>query len=84
MDFVVNKTTVEVIKEGAFGGTYLRGIYPGDNDKRYKKHGMNLMSWEILIKSAIAQVIMMLVLINIVLNVERHLSSGKMKDAWIL
>ena len=44
MDFVVNKTTVEVIKEGAFGGTYLRGIYPGDNAKRYKKHGMNLMS----------------------------------------
>ena len=44
MDFVVNKTTVEVIEEGAFGGTYLRDIYPGDNGKWYKKHGMNLMS----------------------------------------
>ena len=26
MDFVANKTPVEIIKEGAFGGTYFRGI----------------------------------------------------------
>ena len=29
MDFGANKTPVEVIKEGAFEGTYFREIYPG-------------------------------------------------------
>ena len=29
MDFGANKTPVEIIKEGAFGGTYLRDIYSG-------------------------------------------------------
>ena len=27
MDFGANKTPMEVIREGAFGGTYLRDIY---------------------------------------------------------
>ena len=27
MDFGTNKTLVEIIKEGAFGGTYFRDIY---------------------------------------------------------
>ena len=33
MDFGVNKTPIKVIKEGAFGGTYFRGIYSGVNGK---------------------------------------------------
>ena len=37
MDFGANKTTAEVIKEGAFGGTYFRDIYSGVNDKWYRK-----------------------------------------------
>ena len=37
MDFGVNKTSVEVIKEGAFGGTYFRDIYSGVTGKWYKK-----------------------------------------------
>ena len=37
MDFGANKTPVEIIKEGAFGGTYFRDIYPGVNGKWYKK-----------------------------------------------
>ena len=37
-----------------------------------ESHGKNLMIWRILIKSAIAQIIMMLVLINIVSSVEHH------------
>ena len=37
MDFVVNKTPIEVIREGAFGGTYFRDIYSGVNKKWYKK-----------------------------------------------
>ena len=37
MDFGVNKTSVEIIKEGTFGGTYFRDIYSGVNGKWYKK-----------------------------------------------
>ena len=37
MDFDANKTPVEIIKEGAFGGTYFRDIYSGVNGKWYRK-----------------------------------------------
>ena len=37
MDFGSNKTPVEVIIEGAFGGTYFRDIYSVVNEKSYKK-----------------------------------------------
>ena len=33
MEFGANKTPVEVIKEGAFRGTYFRDIYSGINGK---------------------------------------------------
>ena len=36
MDFKSNKTPVEIIKEGALGGTYFRDIYSGVNNKWYK------------------------------------------------
>ena len=36
MDFKPNETPVEIIKEGSFGGTYFRDIYPGVNHKLYK------------------------------------------------
>ena len=36
MNFSPNKTTIEVIMEGAFGGTYFRDIYSGINEKWYK------------------------------------------------
>ena len=36
MDFSPNKTPIEIIKEGAFGGTYFRDIYSGINGKWYK------------------------------------------------
>ena len=36
MDFNPNKTPIEVIREGAFGGTYFRDIYSGINKKWYK------------------------------------------------
>ena len=71
MDFSANKTPIEIkqlIKEGAFCGTYFRDIYSGGT----KSHGNNLISWKILIKSIIALVITMLVLINMVLNVEHR------------
>ena len=37
MDFGANKRPVEVIKEGAFGGTYFRHIYFSVNGKWYEK-----------------------------------------------
>ena len=37
MHFDANKTPVEGIKEGAFGGAYFRDIYSGVNEKWYKK-----------------------------------------------
>ena len=36
MNFSLNKTSIEKIKEGAFGGTYFRDIYCGVNEKWYK------------------------------------------------
>ena len=37
MDFGTNKTLVEVIQEGAFGGTYFRDIFSDVNHKWSKK-----------------------------------------------
>ena len=36
MDFGANKTPVEVIKGGAFGGRYFKDIYSRDTGKCYK------------------------------------------------
>ena len=37
MNFSINKTPVEVIKEGAFGGTCFRDIYSGIDGKWNRK-----------------------------------------------
>ena len=37
MDFGINKTPVEVIREGAFRSTYFRDIHSGINRKWYRK-----------------------------------------------
>ena len=65
MDFKPNITPIEVIKIGAFGGSYFRDIYSGINDKWYKK---TWKKFDVLN----AQIIMMLVLINMVSSVEHH------------
>ena len=36
MNFSTNKTPIEIIKEGALGGTYFGDIYSGINKKWYK------------------------------------------------
>ena len=69
MDFGPNKTLVEVIKEGVFGGTYFRDIFYGINDKWYKTLWKE---FDELVRRFIVQIIMMLVLINIVLIGEHH------------
>ena len=72
MNFVVNKTPVKVFKEGAFGGTYFKDIYPGVNGKWYRKSWKELNQLKDVVMSFIVQIIMMLVLINMVLSVEHH------------
>ena len=37
IDFGPNKTPLEIIKEGTFGGTYFRDIYSGVNHRLYNK-----------------------------------------------
>ena len=59
MNFSSNKTQIEIIKEGAFGGTYFRDIYSGINGKWYRKSWKEFDQLKILIKSIIAQIIMM-------------------------
>ena len=71
-EFGANKTPAEIIKKGASAGTYFKDIYSSIMVNGIESHGKNLMSWGILIKSIITQIIMMLVLINMVLNVEHH------------
>ena len=44
MDFGANKTPVEVIREGACGGTYFIDIYSGVTGKWLKNHGKNSIS----------------------------------------
>ena len=79
MNFDANKTAVEVIKEGALRGTYLKDISSGIDglEKWFRKSWKefdelkNIDQIEYRSKN-IAQIIMILVLINMVLNVEHH------------
>ena len=43
MDFSPNKTPIEIIKEGAFGGTYFRDIYSGIIGTLPNNHGKKIM-----------------------------------------
>ena len=47
MDFGAKKTPAEVIREGAFGGTYFRDIYSGVNGQWYKKSWNILRVWSV-------------------------------------
>ena len=72
MKFGANKTPVEIIKEGACGGTYFRDIYSGITGKWYRKSWKEFDQLKILIKSIIVQIIMMSVSINMILNAEHR------------
>ena len=48
-----------------------------------ENHGKNLISWKILIKSIILQIMMMSVSINIELNAEHCYGFGEIKDGLI-
>ena len=42
MDFSSNKKPIEIIKEGAFSGTYFRDVCCNINKKWYKNSGKDL------------------------------------------
>ena len=83
MDFGANKTPIEVIKEGALEVLILEAFILVLMGSCTKSHGKSWIGWKILIRSIIAQVIMMLVLINVVLNVKHRLDFGKIKAGLI-
>ena len=78
MDFGANKTSIEVIREGAFKGTYFRDIYSGINEKWYRKSWKKFdqlkdieRNFERKVeRNFIVQIIVMSVSINMVLNAE--------------
>ena len=79
MYFGANKTPIEVIKEGAFGGTYFGDIYSGITGKWQRKSWKELNQLKILIESITLQIIKMSVSINKVLNVEHRQDFGKIR-----
>ena len=72
MNFGTNKTSVKVIKEGVFGGTYFTDIYCSVNGKCYIKSWKEFDQLKDIDQKYYYNVITMLVLINMVLNVEHH------------
>ena len=68
MNFGANKMLIEIIREGAFGGTSFRDIYSGVNGKWYKKSWKEFDQLKKLIRSFIVQIVMMSVSVNMVLN----------------
>ena len=60
MNFGTNKTPVEVIKEGSFGGTYFRNIYSLVNDKFYKNSWKEFKDLKNINKNIKAVIIIML------------------------
>ena len=64
MKLTPNKTPVELIKEGLFGGIYFRTFIMMLMENGIESHAKNLMSWEISIKSIIVHIFMILLLIN--------------------
>ena len=66
MDVGANKTPIEVIREGAFGGTYFRDIYSDINGKWYKNSWKEFDQLKNIDQNIIAQILVMLVSINMV------------------
>ena len=71
MYFGANKMPVEVVREGAFGGTYFRDIQMLVKNGT-KIHEKNLISWKMLMLSFMHQVIMIKIWINTKLKQKHH------------
>ena len=48
MNLSPNKTAIEIIREGAFGGTYFRDIYSGIDEKWYKNSWKEFVQLKII------------------------------------
>ena len=59
MSFSPNKTPIEIIKEGDFGGTYFRDISSGINKNWYKSSWKEFVHLKILTLNFMHQIIMM-------------------------
>ena len=59
MNFSPNKTPIKVIREGVFGGTYFRDIYPGINEKWYKNSCKEFVELKNIYAKFYAHIIMM-------------------------
>ena len=79
MDFSPNKKPIEVIKEGAFGGTYFRDIYSSINGKWCKKSWKEFDQLKDIDQKFYCQIIMMSVSINMVLNAEHYYDFWKIR-----
>ena len=66
MNFTPNKTPVEIISEGAFGGTYFKDIYSGVNGKWYRNSWKEFDLLKDIDPKLYSSIIMMLGLINTV------------------
>ena len=66
MNFTANKTPIEIIKEGAFGGTYFRDIYSSVNSKWYCNSWKEFNFLKTLILNYIQIIVMISMLINII------------------
>ena len=82
MDFGANKTPVEVIKEGALGGTYFRDIYSGIYGEWYKKSKKEFDELKNIDQNYYRS--NYYVSVDMVLNVEYHKDFGKIKAGLIL
>ena len=83
MNFSPNKTPIELIKEGAFGGTYFRDIYSSINGKWCKKSWKEFDQLKDIDQKFYCQIIMMSVSINMVLNAEHYYDFWKIKVGLI-
>ena len=61
MEFHPNLSPIDVIKKGAFGGTYFRDIYSNLNNKFYKNSWKEIKELKNIDKNIIVQSFMMLI-----------------------
>ena len=59
MNFSPNKKPIEIIKQGAFGGTYLRNIYSNIYKKWYKNSWKEFIHLKNIDANFMHQIIMM-------------------------
>ena len=59
MEFRPNISPVDVIKTGAFGGTYFRDIYSGITDKFYKNSWKEIDELDVLTKNIMLLIFIM-------------------------